>query len=45
MEYQYFFFQNTNKKINTSFPFVRLNPQLFFMHLAQYHDDGFVAGT
>jgi hypothetical protein len=41
----FFFSKILTRKINTSFPFVRLNPQLFFMHLAQYHDDGFEAGT
>ncbi len=39
----FFLFQNTNKKINISNTFVVQNPQLFFMHLAQYLDNGFAA--
>ncbi len=39
----FFLFQNTNKKINTSITFVVQNPQLFFMHLAQYLDNEFAA--
>ena len=41
MKFFFFLFQNTNKKINTSITFVMQNLLLFFMHLAQYLDNGF----